>query len=156
MGQSYALDSPGIVTAGSPGTLPLPELPGHFCTYRIDENLEQCKASMHPPLASTKTFGADTRPFSFWANPSLANLPTILNLDKQSLSGWFLELPAPGHPHSSSGFIPQISRNFSSCREDQSFLCFEPGLPKGNGQVGFQPKHPLLTALFFNAGYYRH
>lgn len=83
LGQSLSLTSPGIITADSPGIQTLPELAGYFCTYRVDKSLEEFKASMCLLLASTKTFGADTRPFSIWANPSLANLPPILSLYSQ-------------------------------------------------------------------------
>lgn len=112
---------------------------------------------MCPPLASTKTSGVDTRPFSIWANPSLANFPLILNLYKQRVSQAgvlnFLNLSLATHPLGLSHRSTEIS---PAAGMHQSSLCFELGLPKGNGQVGLQPNHPWLTALFLYSGYCRH
>lgn len=104
---------------------------------------------MCPPLASIKTFGADTRPFSMWTKlscpPSLTDMskrsPNLVSQASQTLASPLFR------------FIPQIYLQ-GSIRALAASLCFELRLHKVNDQVGVQPNHPLMIALFFYAGYY--
>lgn len=153
LGQSLSLTSPGIITADSPGIQTLPELAGYFCTYRVDKSLEEFKASMCLLLASTKTFGADRKGrLAFGLTPPWQTSLPSLACTAKGLSGRFLERPAAWHPHSHFGLPHGSTEIPPATGKSQSSLCFELGLPKGNSQGGFQPNHPLLTALFFYAG----